>query len=527
MKKIFIIFVLSLISAVFSAVCADDLGTVQQSGVLRFAHTPDYAPFAYTEEDGTSNGIDIGMLQEIARRMGVRLQAVPMPRSKMFDALNSGQADVIGGALSMTDERTGEIDFTIPYYNSDSLFICLNTYYKPEQVTLYNFYQAKIGVEKGSNFEQWVNANLVKDNYVQRSDVFAYDTITEAMKALDVAAVNLVIMDREPYRTLYEPTGKYKVFYEDVQKEEYAYGLRKGSSLTAVLNKQLQDMFNDGTAQDIANRFFDMDFSRSPQEMISKPQGGQESGNPDPAIQKPAEGPGNVMPTPIMVPTAALPVIPAPSCINDMGNVVDVSDSTGPVEPGAQFRRRWQFKNTGTCTWTKDYRFELASGTNMGTNGFSFPGEVVPGGYFELYVDLLAPATPGNYSSVYQMKSPQGQLFGQPAVLNLTVGTAAAPQATQTPQEDGQSSTTPQIAEFSASSYQGYAGDAVTIYWSVSDAIGVQIFVDDTEIISTDSLNGSAAIYETLQDAGPHEILLAAQSVTGASFAAIYYETLE
>ena len=350
------------------------------------------------------------------------------------------------------------------------------------------------------------------------------------MKALDIAAVNLVIMDREPYRTLYEPTGKYKIFYDNVQKEEYAYGVRKDDPIRQLLNIYMQDMFSEGIAQNIADRYFSMDFSLSQLGSVSGTQTGQGTENTEAAIQSPAENTGLTLQRPTEVPAAQpLKIPPAPACTNDLGNIVDVSESTGPVAPGERFRRKWQFHNTGTCTWTKDYRFDLASGINMGTNGFAFPGEVVPGGYFELYVDLVAPATPGTYNAAFQMRSPQGQLFGQPALVNLNVGDTDAPQANpanQIPPENGQTQTIPQISDFYASSNQGYLGDAITVYWSVSDCIGVQIFVDGAEVENTDKLSGSAVVYGTLQNVGWHEIELKAQSVTGTSYASIWYETL-
>ena len=69
-------------------------------------------------------------------------------------------------------------------------------------------------------------------------------------------------------------------------------------------------------------------------------------------------------------------------------------------------------------------------------------------------------------------------------------------------------------------------GDSITVYWSVSDSIGVQISVDGMEVERTENLNGSAVISGTLQSVGLHEIELAAHSVTDTSYGVIYYETL-
>lgn len=411
-KQTLFLLIAAIVIISVSIVSADDLSDVRQAGVIRFGHVPDYAPFVYSDPAGNLTGIDIALMEEAAGRLGLRIQSVPLPRDKMIEALKGNQVDVIGGAFAVNEERAQLIDYTNAYYHADDLFVCLKAYYQPTQVTLYNFYKAKIGVEKGSDFEQWIRTNLVKGKYVQQSDVYAYASLKDAMKALDVAAVNLVMMDKDSYLSLYEKTGKYKIFYDNFLSEDYAFGIRKGSALKHALDSQLSSMFNDGTAQRIANRFFEIDLNEPP--MIIRPtQNTQAAQTPDEIvlITKPTE-----------IQTVQQNIIPtAAGCTNEMTFIADVSESNSSVEPGGRFRRRWQFKNTGTCTWNKDYRFDLANGTNMGTNGIIFPGECAPGGYFEIYLDLIAPTVPGFYNAAYQMRSPQGVLFGQMCPLNLIV----------------------------------------------------------------------------------------------------------
>ena len=91
--------------------------------------------------------------------------------------------------------------------------------------------------------------------------------------------------------------------------------------------------------------------------------------------------------------------------------------------------------------------------------------------------------------------------------------------------DDGQYFVIPNIEEFYGSGNQGYPGDAITVYWSVSDDIGVEISVDGTQAEHRSELNGSAVISGRLQQVGRHEIELAAHSVTGVSYASIWYET--
>jgi polar amino acid transport system substrate-binding protein len=77
------------------------------------------APFVMNE-DGKLSGYSIDLWNEVARYAGWKdvefkvVTTVP----EMIEALKSGQADVGVGALSITAERSKEIDFSHPFYDS-------------------------------------------------------------------------------------------------------------------------------------------------------------------------------------------------------------------------------------------------------------------------------------------------------------------------------------------------------------------------------------------------------------------------
>ena len=506
-KSIILLFVFLLLTV--SSVFADDLEDVTKAGVLRFGHHDEYAPFVFEDNEGRTAGIDISLMEEVARRMGVKLETVPLAWDGIVDSLNLGQADVIGGGMSKTDERMEKIDFTRVYYSAEADFICLASYNKPAQVTLDSFRGLKIGVEKGSSFDQWVRKNLVDAGYVNAADVYTYSSIPEEVKALDNGKVDVVIQDQDLFLGMYGFTGKYQVFYEGFLTENYAFGLRKGSNLTAVINQHLTDMIKDGTAQGLANKFFTMNFAEL-HELLTRP----------------------------VQPTAA-PIVyatPAPvqsSCVNGMTYVADVTIPDGQTfNPGQGFRKTWRVRNNGTCTWTTDYRFELASGTSMGSNSIRVPSNVAPGQPVDLSVDMTAPAAPGSYQGNWQMRSPQGAAFGQVIWVSIRVGGNAAntgnyvkPTATPRP-SDGQRRVVPQINYFYAAPDAGFMGDCSTVYWSVSNAGAVDIYVSGTQIEANGGPTGSAPVCATVQSVGTHQITLVAHSVTDDVSSTITYTTL-
>ena len=493
-KLVFVLIVVLLLS--FSTIFADDLADVKQAGVLRFGHHLEYVPFIFEGSDGKTTGIDTALMEEIARRMGVKLETIPLAWDGIIDSLNLGQADVIGGGLARTDERLEKIDFTRAYYSADSLFISLTSTAKPANPTLDSFRGMKIAVEKGTNYETWIRENLVTPGYINAADVFTFSGMNDQIKALENGTVNLVVMAQDLYIGLYQNTGKYQIFYDKFLQENFAFGVRKGSTLAAAINEQMNAMIKDGTAQSIANKFFSMNFNEIVQ-MLTRPQATQ-----------------------VVVPT--VPVTPsAGGCVNGMVYVADVTIPDGQAfNPGAGFRKTWRVKNSGTCSWDSNYSFSLASGSSMGTNSIYVPGIVAPGQTVDLSVDLTAPNAAGAYKGYWQMRSPQGASFGQVIWVSIKVN-GAAPNPRP---DDGQKRVIPQVNYFYLVPDEGYAGEATYAYWSVSNAAGVQIYVDGNLYVNANDAEGYVPITDEIQSVGSHEIRLVAHSVTDDASATAWFK---
>ena len=491
MKK-YLSFVLVMIMLLaVSAVYADDLSDVRQAGVLRFGAPMEYIPFVFEDSSGSSSGMDVALMEEVCRRMGLRMQKLSFARDGIIDALNIGQIDVIGGGLSKTDARSQLIDFSRTYYNGEAQVISLASSPKPQVVNLDSFRGMKIAVVKGSSFQEWVQTNLVDAGYMPISSVYTFSDSKDGMKALDRKDVDLVMIDQDVYEDRYRPSGNYQVFYSGFKTENYAFGMRKNSSLTAEINNQLNNMIKDGTAQSIANRFFSMSFTDN-----------------DSSILKP-------------VATLAPVVTTAPTnCVNAMSYVADVTVKDGQTFGANEgFRKTWRIYNNGSCTWDSNYTLQLVSGDAMNGSYVRIPTTVKPGQTIDVSADLKAPSKAGTYKGNWQMRSPQGSGFGQTIWVSIKVsGNAPTPKPS-----DGQTRKIPVINYFYASSTEGHLGDGTMVYWSVSNAAGVTITCNGSIIENTANLTGSAPVNSVIQKPGIHEIKLTAHSVTDDTSSSVFY----
>jgi hypothetical protein len=94
-----------------------------------------------------------------------------------------------------------------------------------------------------------------------------------------------------------------------------------------------------------------------------------------------------------------------------------VQDATIPddtvMNPGEAFLKVWTLKNSGTCTWTQEYRLAFYGGERMnGPAELSILKSTSPGASIDLAIDLIAPTTPGTYQGFWRLRNAQGTYFG-------------------------------------------------------------------------------------------------------------------
>lgn len=94
----------------------DLLAIVQERGELVVSTDPNYAPQSFVNPDGTYEGFDIDVANEIGERLGVDVRF----ETPEWDAITagswSGRWDISVGSMTVTEDRKEVLSFTQPYY---------------------------------------------------------------------------------------------------------------------------------------------------------------------------------------------------------------------------------------------------------------------------------------------------------------------------------------------------------------------------------------------------------------------------
>jgi polar amino acid transport system substrate-binding protein len=112
-----------LLSALFIAgACGaggggDLLDSIKSKGKIVVVTDPAYPPQSEQLPDGTLQGFDIDVANEVAKRLGVTTDFQPTTNFDLVVAGGwAGRWDMSAGSVTITEERKGKLDFTAPYY---------------------------------------------------------------------------------------------------------------------------------------------------------------------------------------------------------------------------------------------------------------------------------------------------------------------------------------------------------------------------------------------------------------------------
>ena len=91
-----------------------NLEHIVQQGTVRVCSTGDYRPFTYRDPQGQWSGIDVEMAQDMAKRLGVRLDVVQTTWGTMMKDVGT-RCDMAMGGISVTLDRAKQALYSTPY----------------------------------------------------------------------------------------------------------------------------------------------------------------------------------------------------------------------------------------------------------------------------------------------------------------------------------------------------------------------------------------------------------------------------
>jgi len=223
--------------------------TTLEEGKLLMGSDTTYPPFESIGDDGEPEGFDVDIAMELADRLGLELEVVTTAWEGIIPGLKTDKYDIIMSAMTITDERLAEIDFSDPYIDSNqSIAVKKGT----TDITSEEDLAGKVvGVQVDTT------GQFTAEEIPGIAEIRKYDTILLAFQELELGRIDAIMNDYPVNAYLSKMRGQTEVVATITTDEQYGIGIKKGNNeLLDAVNEALADMMADGTYDEIFDKWF-------------------------------------------------------------------------------------------------------------------------------------------------------------------------------------------------------------------------------------------------------------------------------
>jgi polar amino acid transport system substrate-binding protein len=108
-----------------AAANADVLDDIKKRGTLIVGVKADYKPFGFRDPSGGIIGIEPDLAGDVAKKLGVKLELIPVVSANRMEFLNQGKIDLMIATMSDKPDRRKVVQVIEPLYYSDAVNILL------------------------------------------------------------------------------------------------------------------------------------------------------------------------------------------------------------------------------------------------------------------------------------------------------------------------------------------------------------------------------------------------------------------
>jgi polar amino acid transport system substrate-binding protein len=217
-----------------------------------------YVPLNFADPaTGKGIGWEYDAVNEIAKRLNLKVEWGLSSWDTMIQAVREGQFDIGMDGITINDERKKQVDFSDPYMVSEqfmlvradeSRFTDAKSFAADEKLL--------VGAQAGTtNF--YVAVYNVLDGNEANPRIKLFDTFGASVQALKSGDVDTVLMDKTSAAGYIGASpGAFKVIGDPLGSEEFGFIFTPGSDLVAPVNAALAEMKADGTIDKLNRKWF-------------------------------------------------------------------------------------------------------------------------------------------------------------------------------------------------------------------------------------------------------------------------------
>lgn len=217
--------------------------------VLIIGTNANYKPFSYIGMSFEPIGFEIDLIDEIAKKIGFEYKIKDMNFDKIIPSLQDESIDMGLSSISITDEKKGLVDFSVPYFQTKTVYLkkASNGKIKDKE----SLSGKIVSAQKETVFEKIASS-------IQGAKVETFKTPDVGIINLKQNKVDVVILDlivANDY--LSKNKDLVKFFEEGDGTEGFGIAFKKGKNETLMtkINETLEELKSDGTYDNLLTKY--------------------------------------------------------------------------------------------------------------------------------------------------------------------------------------------------------------------------------------------------------------------------------
>lgn len=210
-----------------------------------------YPPFEF-EEAGEYKGIDIDIINAIAKNQGIKIEFSPMDFGGIIPAMQADQLDIAIAGMSITDERKKVVDFSDPYFDAGLTLVVEGG---NEKITSIDDLKGKkLAAKKGTTGAKFAQDNASKYGF----EVVQFNDSPAMFQEVANGNADALIEDYPviAYAIAQNDLGL-KTIGDRLNGDQYGIAVLKGENqdILEKINTGLAELKEDGTYDEIVNTY--------------------------------------------------------------------------------------------------------------------------------------------------------------------------------------------------------------------------------------------------------------------------------
>lgn len=234
---------------------SQSLEDIKAAGEIVMFTNAEFPPFEYRDDNNEIAGVDVDIANEIAKDIGVELVIEDVNFDSIVASIQSGKAAFGAAGMTVTEERSQQVDFSIKYVSSKQYVIL------PEGAsisTIEDLNGKTVGVQSGTTGD-FIITDAVEgtddaEAIIPDAEVKGYTSAILAAQDLLSGRLDAVVIDKLPAENIAAANADaglttVELMYADGSDttEEYAICVQKGNTeLLESINATLQRLMDEG-----------------------------------------------------------------------------------------------------------------------------------------------------------------------------------------------------------------------------------------------------------------------------------------